>query len=238
MLGFRPQLLVAKRKPQAYNQLERDLEDGAHNEKRYGSGDDNDNDDDDSYTSSGASSPYSSRASSGAYDVNPNNPHKARPLAPNRKSSRTHRRTPSKPSVSAYSYRNPRAFTRYFGLAIASTLLLFVWFLLHSSWDSIRNAELKLYKSPPPPPVWESFPFLKRYHGGIRTLVSRKDNVPEYPTQEDIDPELPQLRASETRPKQGGQRMQDYPTRLPSTRILTTAASATWTNTGLSRLAI
>ena len=163
--------------------MDRDLEDGDHNEKRY--------DSDESYTSSDASSPYSSRASSGAFDVNPNNPNEARLLAPNHKSLRIHRRTPSKPSVSAYSYRNPRAFTRYFGLAIASTLVLFVWFLLHSSWDSIRNAELKLYKAPPPPPVWESFPFLKRYHGGIRTLVSRKENIPEYPTKEDIDPELP-----------------------------------------------
>ncbi|KAJ4333047.1 hypothetical protein N0V95_009517 [Ascochyta clinopodiicola] len=206
MLGFRPQLSVAKRKPQAYNQAERDLENGTRNEKHYDSNDDddNDNDNDDSYTSSGASSPYSSRASSGAYDVNPNNLHEARPLAPNRKPSRTHRRTlskPSKPSVSAYSYRNPRAFTRYFGLAIASTLVLFIWFLLHSSWDSIRNTELKLYKSPPQPPVWESFPFLKRYHGGIRTLVSREENIPEYPTREDIDPELPPAVTEQDTPK-------------------------------------
>jgi hypothetical protein len=197
MLGFRPQLTVAKRKPQSYNQVERDLEDGEYsNDKRYES------DDDDSCESSDASSAYSSRASSGAYEVNPNNVLEARPLAPNRKTSRTHRKTPSKPSVSAYSYKNPRAFTRYFGLAIASTLVLFIWFLLHSSWDSIRNAELKLYKSPPPPPVWESFPFLKRYHGGIRTLVSRKENVPEYPTREDIDPELPPADTKQHAPKE------------------------------------
>ncbi|KAJ4310878.1 hypothetical protein N0V94_008224 [Neodidymelliopsis sp. IMI 364377] len=200
MLGFRPpQLSVAKRKPQSHSQVERDLEDGEYHEKRYESDED---DSDTGYTSSEASSPYSSRASSGAYDANPNNPHEARPLAPNRKTSRAHRRTPSKPSVSAYSYRNPRAFTRYFGLAIASTLVLFVWFLLHSSWDSIRNAELKLYKSPPPPPVWESFPFLKRYHGGIRTLVSRKDNVAEYPTKEDVDPELPSAEPVQSMPKE------------------------------------
>jgi len=130
MLGFRPKLSVAKRKPQGYNQAEpRDLEDGEYAEKRY------DSDDDGDYTSSAASSPYSSRASSGTYDVNPNNVvHETRPLASNRKPSRTHGRTPSKPKVSAYSYRNPRAFTRYFGLAIASTLVLFMWFLVHSSW--------------------------------------------------------------------------------------------------------
>jgi hypothetical protein len=187
MLGFRS-LSVAKRKPQSYNQVHpRDLEDGELSEKRYDSSDDSD-------VSSPASSSYSSRASSGAYDANPNNPHEheARPLHTSRRpSTRTHKRAPSKPTVSAYSYRNPRAFTRYFGLVIAATLVGFIWFLMHSSWESIRNAELKLYKSPPPPPVWESFPFLKRYHGGIRTLVSREKNVPEYPKREDIDPEMP-----------------------------------------------
>ena len=37
-------------------------------------------------------------------------------------------------------------------------------------------------KKPPPPPAWKQFPFLKRYHGGIKSLVSREDNVAEYPT--------------------------------------------------------
>ncbi|KAF1940214.1 hypothetical protein EJ02DRAFT_456267 [Clathrospora elynae] len=185
MLGFRP-LSVGKRKAQSYNQappVDRDVEDGVYNEKADGS-------DDESYSSSGTPSPYSSRESSGAYDLNPNNV-ESRPLAPNRHASKSHRRAPSKPTVSAYSYRNPRACTRYFGLAVASTLLFFIWFLFSASWESIRNTELGLSKPPPPPPVWESFPFLKRYHGGIRTLVSRDKNVPEYPQKADIDPELP-----------------------------------------------
>jgi hypothetical protein len=187
MLGFRP-LSVGKRKAQAYGKApihDGDLEDGAYNEKGYGS------DDYEAYMSSGSTSPSSSRHSSGAYDPNPNNI-ESRPLAPNRThSSKSHRRAPSKPTVSAYSYRNPRACTRYFGLAVATTLLFFMWFLFSSSWDSIRNAELGLNKPPPPPPVWESFPFLKRYHGGVRALVSRVKHVPEYPTKQDIDPELP-----------------------------------------------
>ncbi|KAF2127465.1 hypothetical protein P153DRAFT_398797 [Dothidotthia symphoricarpi CBS 119687] len=196
MLGFRP-LQVAKRKSPLHRKppvRERHVEDGDYDEKQWVS-----DDDDDSAASSPASSAYSSRQSSAAYEPNPNN--EARPLAPNRKSSpRAHRRTPSRPSVSAYSYRNPRAFTRYFGFVIASALVIFVWFLLSSSWESIRNAELGLLKSPPPPPVWESFPFLKRYHGGIRTLVSREKNVPEYPRKEDIDPDMEQpAKKEETR---------------------------------------
>ena len=181
MLGFRP-LAVGKRKPQAYTQApvyDPDIEDGAYTEKEYGS-------DEDSYLSSPQSSQYSSRQSSSSYDPNPNNI-ESRPLHPKR----THGRAPSRPRVSAYSYRNPRACTRYFGLAIASTLLFFIWFLFSSSWESIRTAELGLHKQPPPPPVWESFPFLKRYHGGIRTLIVRDKNVPEYPTKQDVDPEMP-----------------------------------------------
>ena len=37
-------------------------------------------------------------------------------------------------------------------------------------------------KRPDPPPPWKSFPFLKRYHGGIKSLVRKGENVPEYPT--------------------------------------------------------
>ncbi|KAF2796463.1 hypothetical protein K505DRAFT_271306 [Melanomma pulvis-pyrius CBS 109.77] len=164
MLGFRP-LRVAKRK-QPYKQVPfTDVEDVDYNEKY-------DSDDLEDYLSSATSSPNSSRTPSGV------------PLNPRR-------RSVGKPTVSAYSYKNPRAFTRYFGLAVGSTLVLFVLFLTKASWASIRSAELGLNKQPPPPPVWESFPFLKRYHGGIRTLTSRDKNVPEYPQKEDIDPEMP-----------------------------------------------
>ncbi|KAF1849714.1 uncharacterized protein K460DRAFT_360565 [Cucurbitaria berberidis CBS 394.84] len=191
MLGFRP-LSVGKRKPQAYAQApvyDPDVEHGTYNEKAYSSSDD----DDESYASEPQSSQYSSRQSSASYDTNPNNI-ESRPLAPNP----SHRRAPSRPRVSAYSYRNPRACTRYFGLAVASTLLFFIWFLFSSSWESIRSTELGLHKPPPPPPVWESFPFLKRYHGGIRTLVNRDKNSAEYPTKQDIDPELPADESNDT----------------------------------------
>ncbi|KAF2709252.1 hypothetical protein K504DRAFT_467224 [Pleomassaria siparia CBS 279.74] len=164
MLGFRP-LRVAKRK-QPYKQVPiTDIEDADYDEKY-------DSDDLADYLSSDTSSPSSSRTPSGI------------PLTQRRKSV-------GKATVSAYSYKNPRAFTRYFGLAVGSTLVLFILFLTKASWVSIRSAELGLHKAPAPPPVWESFPFLKRYHGGIRTLVSRDENKPEYPQKNDIDPEMP-----------------------------------------------
>ncbi|OAK99648.1 hypothetical protein IQ06DRAFT_294094 [Phaeosphaeriaceae sp. SRC1lsM3a] len=199
MLGFRP-LQVGKRKAQAYKPApthDRDLEDGDYDEKAYES-------DDDSDDSVLPSSHYSSRQSSSSYDTNPNNI-ESRPLAPNGPSSKPHRQAQSRPRVSAYSYKNPRACTRYFGLAIASTLLFFIWFLFSSSWGSARSAELGLHKMPPPPPVWENFPFLKRYHGGIRTLTRRDQNKPEYPTKQDIEPDMPAAEQSTSAPVQRSQ---------------------------------
>ncbi len=56
---------------------------------------------------------------------------------------------------------------------------LFILFLVQMSVISSRR--LASLRRPPPPLVWDDFPFLKRYVGGIRTLVSREDNLPEYP---------------------------------------------------------
>jgi hypothetical protein len=56
---------------------------------------------------------------------------------------------------------------------------------------SSRRVEVgDLGQRPPPPPApWESFEFLTRYYGGIRTLVPFEDNKPEYPLAKD-EPEL------------------------------------------------
>jgi len=40
-------------------------------------------------------------------------------------------------------------------------------------------------RPPRPPSQWESFEFLTRYYGGIRTLVPFSENIPEYPTFDD-----------------------------------------------------
>lgn len=65
--------------------------------------------------------------------------------------------------------------------------MLFIFYLVRSSWTSSEQLKLGVHKKPPPPPAWEQFPFLKRYHGGIRTLVSRKENQPEYPVDGDLE---------------------------------------------------
>ncbi|KAL8824176.1 MAG: hypothetical protein Q9170_008234, partial [Blastenia crenularia] len=76
----------------------------------------------------------------------------------------------------------PPKVTKYMCWALLSTLIIFVLCLIRASYTSSRQVELgTVEKSPPKPPPWEAFPFLKRYHGGIRSLIPRKENVPEYP---------------------------------------------------------
>ena len=87
----------------------------------------------------------------------------------------------------AYQYRKYRSFSRRFACILGTTLIVFILVLTELSYDSTRKVELGIGTPPPPPPVWEQFPFLQRYHAGIRTLVPRSQNIPEYPTgDEDI----------------------------------------------------
>lgn len=71
-----------------------------------------------------------------------------------------------------------------FTFVLFSIVVLFITTLTKSHWASIKSVESLENKPPAPPPAWESFSFLKRYHGGIRTLVSREENKPEYPADE------------------------------------------------------
>mgnify|MGYP000933084258 CR=1 FL=1 len=78
-------------------------------------------------------------------------------------------------------YRVPHRIMRWLCLSLLASLILFVLVLFRFSFTPVERVALELSKPAPKPPQWESFPFLKRYHGGLRTLVPRKDNVPEYP---------------------------------------------------------
>lgn len=88
---------------------------------------------------------------------------------------------------SFYLYRLPNRTVRWLCLALMSSIILFILSLIHMSWVSSKQLESTSFRSkPPPPPPWEKFEFLKRYFGGIRTLVPREQNVPEYPS--DMEP--------------------------------------------------
>lgn len=130
--------------------------------------------DDESDYSDYSSSPASSRETSGSYSSN-------RPMLRRKPPASVHR-----PAI----YKLPNRIVRYLCLALISTIIIFMLSLVRMSYVSSRKVEVgDLGERPPPPPApWESFEFLTRYYGGIRTLVPLLENKPEYPLPED---ELP-----------------------------------------------
>ncbi|KAJ2907006.1 hypothetical protein MKZ38_008574 [Zalerion maritima] len=90
-------------------------------------------------------------------------------------------------------YRLPNKVVRCLCVALMTGIIIFILALVRAS--KVENQRIadghgkdQLPQIPPPPKPWETFPFLKRYYGGIRTLVSLNDNVPEYPREEDEVP--------------------------------------------------
>ena len=85
-----------------------------------------------------------------------------------------------------YPYKLPARVTRYVALGIAGILILMIMSLIRASQvENWKVANGKIDSRPPPPPVWEGFPFLERYYGGLRTLLPFKESRPEYPSHND-----------------------------------------------------
>lgn len=94
-------------------------------------------------------------------------------------------RGPTRP----YFYRLPNKVIRYLCFGLVSFIVLLILTLARASHNENKaHAEGKIVKPPPPPHIWESYPYLTRYYGGIRSLVPTAQNKPEYPRAED---ELP-----------------------------------------------
>lgn len=108
-------------------------------------------------------------------------------------------------------YRPPsRRTIRYLCLALFTTLLIFILSLVRASWAEQRQlAQGPVEKINQPPPAWEAFPFLTRYFGGVRNLVDRNENVPEYPgegglapaTEDEGDQEVSEIATEKKRSK-------------------------------------
>jgi hypothetical protein len=107
-------------------------------------------------------SPVSSRAASYNYNHEP-------VLAP-----------PKSPGKQSWMRVSRRKFNRYFGITLGSAILAFVILLVWAGIAS-RNALSNYPLASRRRAAYESFPFLKRYHGGVRSIVPRRDNTPEYP---------------------------------------------------------
>ncbi|KAL8777678.1 MAG: hypothetical protein Q9213_007752 [Squamulea squamosa] len=90
--------------------------------------------------------------------------------------------SPNKRKSTFYFYKIPPRVVRYMNWALLSTMVIIAVCLIRASYTSSRQVEMgTVEKSTPKPPPWEAFPFLKRYHGGIRTLIPKKTSTPEYP---------------------------------------------------------
>lgn len=119
----------------------------------------------------------------------------------------------------AYSHRDRKAplvrlrpsTMRYACLAVAGVLLLFMFSLVRLSHQSEKAVQEAIIhdKQKSKSPVWEDFPFLERYYGGVRNLVARKDVKPEYPLDGDevpirIEPAQPEPEAEAKAPPADG----------------------------------
>jgi hypothetical protein len=94
-------------------------------------------------------------------------------------------------SRSSFLMRSPAQIVRYLCLGLAAVMLFFMLSLVQLSKSSAKQVETAIAEkaqeqvAPVKPPVWESFPFLDRYYGGVRNLTAKKDNIPEYPGSDD-----------------------------------------------------
>ena len=102
------------------------------------------------------------------------------------------RKSSSKRRDGIYKYKLPNRRGSYLSMALLSTMVIIILCLVRASHASSKQVEMgPVEKQAPKPPPWESFPFLKRYFGGVRSLVPRDQNIPEYPyDREAVHPEI------------------------------------------------
>ncbi|EWY94081.1 hypothetical protein FOYG_06973 [Fusarium oxysporum NRRL 32931] len=90
-----------------------------------------------------------------------------------------------------YPYRMPNKVTRYLFCTVITFIIVMVLSLVRASqvenWK-VANGKVD-NRPPPPPPAWEKFPFLERYYGGLKSLVTFEELKPEWPHVKD-EPEM------------------------------------------------
>ncbi|KAJ5097250.1 hypothetical protein N7456_007971 [Penicillium angulare] len=91
-------------------------------------------------------------------------------------------RSARRPTVQPVGFRVPHRIMRWLCLGLFVSLILFILMLFRVTISShVSNVPVEMPKPAAPKPKWEDFPFLSRYHGGLTSLVSRNENIPEYP---------------------------------------------------------
>ncbi|KAI1383173.1 uncharacterized protein F4822DRAFT_419549 [Hypoxylon trugodes] len=79
-------------------------------------------------------------------------------------------------------YRLPNKVIRYLCFGLTSFIIIMILSLIRASHNENKAlAEGRIDRPASAPPPWDSYPFITRYYGGIRNLVSFSRNIPEYP---------------------------------------------------------
>ena len=87
--------------------------------------------------------------------------------------------------TSVYKKRLPNRIMRWVCLGLMGSIVVFILILVRAGQNSGKRVMEWGKDKPPPPPTYENFPFLGRYYGGLRSLVSnRSEMVHEYPKAE------------------------------------------------------
>lgn len=137
-------------------------------------------DDEDYYSSD---SDYDARRSAGSSRNTSGSMASGVPMLPKR------RQTPRPRIASVYPYRLPTKITRYLCFGIGFVLFVMIVSLIRASQvENWKVASGNVDRPLPPPPVWERFPFLERYYGGLRTLSNFAESEPEYPRENEMIP--------------------------------------------------
>ena len=90
-------------------------------------------------------------------------------------------------------------------------MILFILSLIRASHSSAKQVEVQIEQGGivNKPPEWESFPFLFGYYGGLRSLVDKSANVPEYPGEASNGTELDSIDTSKA--QRPSRRFNPYP---------------------------
>ncbi len=149
--------------------------------ERYSTEDDSsDSDDDSDYSEASSPSTNGSRQRSGSFGS-------GAPMLPRRRVYATP--SPSRRPTRPYFYRLPNRIVRYLCVAMMMTILLFIFSLIRASQvENRRIANGEVGKAAAPPPPWQSFEFLTRYYGGVKSIVPFAESSPQYPREQDEQP--------------------------------------------------
>lgn len=89
---------------------------------------------------------------------------------------------PVRRAAGVYPYRLPAKVTRYLFFFVVGFIVVMILSLIRASQvENWKVANGQVESRPPPPPLWEKFPFLERYYGGLWMVVPVEENTPEYP---------------------------------------------------------